>query len=105
METVTSSANRRINVLMRKTIFRAYGFVSILFMFLFLYGLLNLRLAVQRKESLTGCVEITDYSRTVVQDYEAPVGETNLFPSLKPHRVGQLAGHKVSLFLGQGNRS
>ena len=36
---------------------------------------------------------------------EAPVGETNLFPSLKPHRVGQLAGHKVSLFLGQGNRS
>jgi len=63
---------------MRKTIFRAYGFVSILFMFLFLYGLLNLRLTVQRKESLTGCVEITDYSHTVVQDYEAPVGEKTI---------------------------
>lgn len=63
---------------MRKTIFRAYGFVSILFIFLFLYGLLNLRLAVQRKEKLTDCVEITDYSRTIVQDYEAPLGEKTI---------------------------
>lgn len=52
--------------------------MSILFLFLFLYGLFNLRLGVQRKENLTDCIEITEYSRTVVQDYETPLGEKTI---------------------------
>ena len=60
---------------MKKIILRAYVIVGILFLFLFLYGLFNLRLSVQRKYPLTGYSEITEYSMSTVRDEEAPLGE------------------------------
>ena len=60
---------------MKKLILRAYCLIGILFLFLFLYGLFNLRLSVQRKMDLTGYGEITEYVTSTVKDETAPLGE------------------------------
>ena len=60
---------------MKKLILRAYCLIGILFLFLFLYGLFNLRLSVQRKMDLTGYGEITEYVTATVKDEKAPLGE------------------------------
>ena len=60
---------------MKKLILRAYGIAAVLLLFLFLYGLLNLRLSVFRKAPLTGYGEITEYETMTVMDANAPLGE------------------------------
>ena len=60
---------------MKKLILRAYGVAAVLLLFLFLYGLLNLRLSVFRKAPLTGYGEITEYETMTVMDANAPLGE------------------------------
>ena len=57
---------------------RTYGVVAILFLFLILYGLLNLRLVTWRKTDLTGYGEITDYEVTEVYDKMAPLGKKTM---------------------------
>ncbi|MBO4750212.1 MAG: diguanylate cyclase [Lachnospiraceae bacterium] len=60
---------------MKKLILRAYGVAAILFLFLFLYGLLNLRLSVYRQTPMTGYGEITQYETMSVLDPDTPLGE------------------------------
>lgn len=63
---------------MKKVIMRTYGVAAILFLFLILYGLLNLRLVTWRKTDLTGYGEITDYEVTEVYDKMAPMGKKTM---------------------------
>jgi len=59
---------------MKKLIMRMYGVAVILFFLLFLYGLMNLRLSIQRTEALRGYTEIINYSTSVTKDAAAPTG-------------------------------
>lgn len=59
---------------MKKLIMRMYGVACILFFFLFLYGLSNLRISIDRTEPLNDYMEISNYSVSEVTDANAPLG-------------------------------
>ena len=59
---------------MKKLIMRMYGVACILFFFLFLYGLSNLRISVDRTDALNDYTEISNYSVSEVNDQNAPLG-------------------------------
>lgn len=63
---------------MKKLIMRAYGVAAILFLFLILYGLMNLRLNTWRRDNLTGYCEITDYEVTKENDATAELGKKTI---------------------------
>lgn len=60
---------------MRKRIEKIYGALVILFFLLFLYGLTNLRVNIQRSREQEGYAFVTGYSSVVVKDSTASVGE------------------------------
>ena len=64
---------RRYSV--RKAILRMYGLAAILFVSLFVYGLLNLRLSATRAEALSGMEMVNDFTVNEVQDETAPRGK------------------------------
>lgn len=59
---------------MKKLIMRMYGIACILFFFLFLYGLSNLRISIDRTDVLNDYAEISNYSVSEVNDQNAPLG-------------------------------
>ena len=59
---------------MKKLIKRMYGVACILFIFLFFYGLINLRINIDRKDSIREYTEIINYSISEVNDATAPRG-------------------------------
>lgn len=60
---------------MKKLILRLYGVAAILFLFLTMYGILNLRVNIQREWEQTGYSYVGNFSRTTLEAKDAPTGE------------------------------
>lgn len=60
---------------MKKHILKMYAVAVILFLFLSIHGIWNLRVMLTRSTPLTDCAFITDVAHTTVEDSAAPVGE------------------------------
>lgn len=65
-------------VAMKKLIIRMYGVAGILFFFLFLYGLFNLRINIDRSDALNHFTKLSNYSVSTVNDIAAPAGEKKI---------------------------
>lgn len=79
---------------MKKLIMRMYGVACILFLFLFLYGLVSLRISIDRVEALRDYVVLNNYSISEVQDNNAPMGEKKIIR----FRVKDIKGDYNTLF-------